>query len=209
MDHPEDNTFVGFGKHEDLTFQELIETDKPYIEWLFKQSWFSYKYPGLYNYLISCGMQPEPLDSSDEEGGAPAHYQSHNAYQAKFTDCDALMKIVNLIDDQVHSVDEIIFEDVCNADIVIRYSTKTRSWYGIGYNITHYAILIELKPTVSNDYPEILRQIRAQKRTFLLQNTNIKSENIKQALVTQSYTGNVGLPKVKRMFGSIVFLIAK
>ena len=51
-----DDYIVGFGRHTNLTYKSLAETQKPYCVWLFKQDWFEVERYELYHYLTKRGI---------------------------------------------------------------------------------------------------------------------------------------------------------
>ena len=194
---------VGFGKHSDLTFQALAETQRGYVHWLFRQSWFQSKYPDLYEYMDAVGLRPEITASTILEGDvAPV---DHNTFQARFTDDNELLHLVQSILGKEHNynITNVTFEHLCNADIVVDVECRAKNagWFS---GTQYFTLLIELKPSVSNDYPEILRQMRTQHRSYNYFTTAPKTNPvIQQALVTRAYTGKVDIEAVRKMFGEI------
>lgn len=194
---------VGFGKHADLTFQTLAETQRGYIHWLFRQSWFQFKYPALYEYVDAAGLRPEISASSFAEGDMiPV---DHNTFQARFTNDTELLHLVQTIlgKEHTYNITNVVFEHICNADIVIDVECRTKNagWLS---GTKYFTLLLELKPAVSNDYPEVLRQMRTQRRSYGYFTIPPKTKSvIQQALVTRAYTGDVDIEAVRKMYGEI------
>lgn len=188
---------VAFGKFGNLTFEQLATTQPGYVKWLFSQDWFENKYTALFEYLVGLGLQPKSTLSSSGE------ISTHNEYQARFIPSrEELSELVQRILGE-HQIIGVTFEHLCNADIVVEALVpKNTKWFTSSKKVV---LLIELKPSVSNDYPEILRQIRSQHRAYtVLCGESVK---IKQALVTQRYTGVTNIDVVNEMFGEVEFVI--
>ena len=224
------NQIVGFGKHKTLTFHQLASIHKGYVDWLFSQTWFNCRYPELYEYLTAIGLCPKSSKSlgfhSDEnKDDLLGEVQTHDELQARFTDNDQLLDLIKKAlgsgPNITYNICSVIFEHWCGADIKVLVQ-KISTSAGIVMNsttITNYTLLIELKPSVSNDYPEILRQIRGQEYSYnifrkqtgpLVGPGNIPwGGSIIQLLVTQRYDGNIPLETVKKIFGcvQIVFIV--
>ena len=220
---------VGFGKHSHLTYKELA-TDQPgYVRWLFRQDWFSGAHPKLYEYLDSIGMRPNEVakvecstsdsDSDYVKSDNNDSKLTHNQMQVLFLDFQNIKKLLrNIFDDDTYdySVDDIIFEDISDVDIILKltrcrryniYEPLLKSLLRWWYNEpTCIHLLIELKTSVTSDYPEILRQLRRQKRSYT---THYDTSNvtIKQVLVTQSYNGDVPLDSVRGVYKDIDVIV--
>nr|QBK86524.1 MAG: hypothetical protein LCMAC102_03190 [Marseillevirus LCMAC102] len=190
-----DDKIVGFGKHKGLTYSELAETQKKYVIWLFKQSWFQSKYPELYEYLDLAGLRPKEIS------------EDHNHFQALFTDDIKLHNLIrNIINNtSTYTITKVIFEHLCNADIVIEIKYTKKGLFSKS-ELPH-VLLIELKPTVSNDYPDVLRQMRSQLHSYYHYDKTAHLKKIQQALVCKKYTGDIELENVRKMFDDIQIII--
>lgn len=192
---------VSFGKHGTLTFHALATTQLGYTQWLFKQGWFQSRYPNLYEYLSKCGLCSSPIEGD-------INILDHNAFQAVFADDAELLRLVQSIlgEEYTYNITNVIFEHICNADIVIEVERKPAN-AGYFTNSIYFVLVLELKPTVSNDYPEVLRQMHVQRRAYMFYNPVTKRNPIvKQALVMQAYTGNVKLETVRKIYGDILII---
>jgi hypothetical protein len=214
------NRVVGFGKHKSLTFQQLITDQKGYLNWLTTQTWFNSRYPELYEYIKMVGVftenhVPEPHKISDTDDGDQLQMvQTHNELQARFTDIDKLIELVKRVLGQEHeyNIRSVTFEHWCGADIEVLV-TQLVTNTGLVMNsttATNHTLLFELKPVVSNDYPEILRQIRGQlySHGIFRRQTGVPDDKITQVLVTQRYDGKIPLGTVRNIYGnvSVVFV---
>ena len=63
-------------------------------------------------------------------------------------------------------------------------------------------VLVEIKPGMSNDYPDILRQMRAQRHSYCIL-TKQENKKIVQVLAIGNYTGDTDYEVVDKMFGDI------
>ena len=138
----------------------------------------------------------------------PIKPQTHNQIQATFLDKTQVMNLVKRIlgEDNDYTINEVIFEDISEVDLVIDINQKEKRFLGMS-RMKRVVLLVEIKVSVSSDYPEVLRQMRKQLRSYKVlheeqNNTNIE---IKQVLLTKSYTGDVTLQQVKGIFGNISF----
>lgn len=205
---------VNFGQHRGLTFEELRAECAKYAQWIVSTDGFRNQ-PELKKYLIDAGIQPTAIAASssftpDENWST---YTDHNQYQATFTDQNKILRIVNDVigENFNHTITQTIFEDCCNADIVIEAQSKGVNWFSwfswsSFFSSTH-SILVELKPDVGDEYPAILRQMRAQKRAYESTiDKTIPRFFIHQALVTPKYTGKIPLETVQKVFGDIRIL---
>ena len=218
------NRTVDFGKHKALTFQQLATDQKKYVNWLFSQTWFNYRYPELYEYLKLVGLGLENSKS-------PVHHrkediddakklqkvQTHNELQVRFTDSEQLLDLVQRVlgadSGEVYTVRSVTFEHWCGADIEVLV-TQTTPVPGMLMNsstLVNHTLLFELKPSVSDDYPDVLRQIRGQlySHGIFRKQTGVLDDKITQVLVTQRYDGSAPLENVKKMYGNvpIVFVV--
>ncbi len=202
---------VAFGKHKSLTFQQLATDQKKYIDWLFSQTWFNGRYPELYEYLTMMGLhsRKQPPLHMHDDAKQLLEVLTHNELQALFTDDEQLLDLVRRIlgSNHEYKIHSVTFEHWCGADIEILV-TKTTLNPGIMINstiVTNHTLLIELKPGISNDYPDVLRQIRGQlySHGIFRKQTGAPDDKITQVLVTQRYDGDVSLEKVKNMYGNV------
>ena len=210
-----DDILVGWGKHANLKYVELM-AQKGYVEWLQTQEWFPYQHPELYDYLVDHGIVKKRLLPTLAYSESDVHqqitYMDHNEFQALFVETENIKKLLSYVKEisqsETYFIESIIFEDLCNADIVIKVRVVSSSTY-LFKQSTVYVFLIELKPTVSNDYPEILRQMRAQRRAYerCYDSIYMPQYTIVQLLVTLSYTGKVDVETVRKMYGDVRIVI--
>lgn len=108
---------------------ERLAEDKTYCDWLTQQSWLPQRHPELYAVIINNFQEPTETPV-------------HNAMQAKFLDADYCHAFMEIIRTPYYG-GPAVFEDK-GIDVTIHSDPK---------------VGIELKPTMSDDYPAVLRQI--------------------------------------------------
>jgi hypothetical protein len=129
----DDNKVVPFGKYRGQPV-ELLLADQKYLEWLRTQPWFEERYRDIYNVVINYGSEPQ--DSPE-----------HNRLQVLFLDdnfCLAFAKIATNLNCNANSLSDRFFE-IRGLDVFLEIDGK-----GFG---------IEIKPSVGDDYPSVLRQM--------------------------------------------------
>lgn len=209
------NRVVGFGKHKHLTFQQLVTDQKGYVNWLNTQTWFNSRYPELYEYVKMTGSFTEPpvpqshkISDTDDEAQLQM-VQTHNQLQARFTDSNELLDLVKRVlgNDHEYNIRSVTFEHWCGADIEVSV-TQLVTNKGLVMNsttATNHTLLFEIKPSVSEDYPDILRQIRGQlySHGIFRRQTGVPDDKITQVLVTQRYDGKIPLEEIRKMYGNV------
>lgn len=178
---------VGFGKHFNLTFEQLINEQPGYVDWLLKQTFLEERNPELYHFLKNNGAGRKAKCDVD-----------HNTLQAYFLDDKNLQKILP----KKAIIYDIYFESDCNADIEVWYTFPPSSIMEKIFGVEIYFLLIEIKPVVGEDYPEVLRQMRRHHRSFTYQN-DYRMKNTAQMLIYSDYTGRLSLPELQKFFGRI------
>lgn len=210
-----ENRLVGFGKYSSLTYKELANTQKNYVCWLFRQEWFSTKYPELHDYLDYQGLKPSDIsgfqfgfslanNNREMETENPSKPLNHNQIQALYIDNERVYDLANdvLGDNYEYDLINKTFEDISETDIVFEFERKEKkSFLGFSKKEKIY-LLVEIKTSMSSDYPEVLRQMRKQKRSF---EVHYEPQcEVKQVLLIQNYCGrDVSLNDVKQIFGDI------
>jgi len=211
LPHQEDarDLIVPFGKHKDKSVIDL-EKDRSYVAWLFHQAWFSSRYPHIYNYLIAKGHAPVLI----------AEHLDHNRLQAKFVNPTEVRKLITqAYPTETIDILNMQFEGLSGADLVIRCVTRTES------SSSSFAVLVELKPTVGEEYTEVLRQMRSQRYSHTVYHPSDipicgacsrrrvstgrpPTRQIRQILAIQEYIGEeIPLSTVRLIFGDIVIVI--
>jgi uncharacterized protein (DUF3820 family) len=148
---------IPFGKHKGRTIEELIADDPQYIEWLSSQSWFTEKFNVLYQVILNRGAEPE-------------NTPEHNRLQMKFHNDDFCIAFAkHFFPDQTFSPSNI---------------SRQFEEHGIDVTLSiggMYIFRIEVKPTVSDDFPVVLRQMKVSRTRLDFDRTRY--------LLLENYTG--------------------
>lgn len=134
---------IPFGKHKGKPIEILAE-DKEYTKWLLAQPWFKTKYQNIHMLVINNFR--EPLDTPE-----------HNELQVKFLDNEFSLKLARLLEPR-------LFDGTTLPKL-------SKPVFETGYDVSYMAssaqmklyikILIEIKPTIGDDFPSVLRQMKA------------------------------------------------
>lgn len=148
------NELIPFGKYKGRQVEEILD-DRPYVEWLIAQAWFRERHASLYTIVINNGQ--EPVDTPE-----------HNQMQVRFLSlefADRFFKAawpdftLSKRDAEcmtIEGVEKVIFEQ-SGIDAVLKIKVLNRSDLRDFY---HLEFGIEIKPTISDDFPSVLRQIK-------------------------------------------------
>lgn len=136
-DKPKAGELIPFGKHKGTPIDVLKETDPKYLEWLSEQDWFRQKYANFYQVIVN-------------HGGEPSETPEHNALQLKFLDLDFKRAAWLLISGESEVPEQIHAEYEQDGIDVLLAADGNHA-------------VIELKPTMGDDYPAVVRQIRGYK----------------------------------------------
>lgn len=182
---------VPFGKYKGLPIQEML-ADTEYVEWLKSQPWFRNKFAGLLS-----NVEQEQIESTPEHNKLQALFLNENYCRAFVqTACPiTLAKFKQeLHDDYYHKDNTWVrqhykppddtlyvkssFEHNNRIDVVLTVSYyQSRSLDVIHLSRQLRGILphltIEIKPTVGDDYPSVLRQMQRHGSRFLFTNKYI------------------------------------
>lgn len=137
-----ENDVVPIGKYKGKPI-EVLMADEPYAQWMLAQSWFVERYADLAN-LLRIGRLSEPQDTPE-----------HNAM------------IAGLID-QIDAAEWLIWKlskrfepsDVYGSNFRQEVEPKGGDLL-ISFDQLGKRIMIEAKPLIGDDYPTVIRQIKA------------------------------------------------
>ncbi len=134
---------IPFGKHKGKPIEILAE-DKEYTKWLLAQPWFKTKYQNIHMLVINNFR--EPVDTPE-----------HNELQVKFLDKEFSLKLAYLLEPRLFHKTDVpnISKPTFETGYDVSYMASTPHWY------LSVKILIEIKPTIGDDFPSILRQMKA------------------------------------------------
>jgi len=134
---------IPFGKLQGLPLEELAK-HKSYANWLVTRPDFREKYPDIHMFIINNFR--EVIDTPE-----------HNEIQIKFLDNDFTLKLSYLLEPRLFDGTKLpksskpVFES--GYDVSYFISAAERQIY--------LKIFIEIKPTIGDDFPSVLRQMKA------------------------------------------------
>lgn len=196
------NRLIPFGKYAGQPIDQLAN-DPQYAEWLTGQNWFREKHRDLYQIVIN-------------NFAVPTETPEHNQLQAKFLDHQLLIELAQMCgiwrrnirsfkaisqekdfvsmheDHDQFEVEELQFECkgfdvvfVCNRG---QYSIEWRDGKQSKGRICTQTFGVELKPSLGDDYPAVLRQIKRCEFAYV------------RILVYEQFCASVEIALVKKIF---------
>lgn len=194
---------IPFGKHRGATVAELLAKDPDYVRWLLAQGWLAQRFAELHAAILT-------------RGAAPDDTPEHNAIQGRFLDPDFRLAVIHCVcseeelsqqrDRVQNEIDERIRYSQegsprrAELEQMLPLSLGTEVQFELGgidvsircdfVPITKYsgslARYIEIKPSLGDDYPSVMRQMQRLGATVL---------------VIETYTGTaLSLHTVRQMF---------
>jgi hypothetical protein len=168
---------IPFGKYKGQPV-EVLAQDKQYLDWLMQQDWFNSRYQSIKTLIINNFREPSETPE-------------HNKMQAMFTEDSFCSRFIDhliskrvvakipesftITSNGVRSLCKVNDGDVVSIggtkcsyevngiDVVLDFNYHVNGKYFDGATV-----LIELKPSLSDDYPAVLRQMMVNKSTILL-----------------------------------------
>lgn len=198
-----ENKIVDFGKYNGLTFKDLVSTDSEYAQTLFDNEGFQSDHPDLYTYLSCQGYNKTQAPHPQLNLSSSKKPLTRNQIQALFIDNDRILQLAQdaLGEQYDYTIVSKTFEDTSNTDLVVELFQKDKNSI---FNFTKgdkVYLLINIKTVMSDDYPNVLKELRKYLYMFRLQRNC--TDITKQVLLLQNYTGSISLNDVKTMFGDI------
>jgi hypothetical protein len=135
---------IPFGKYKGQPL-EAIQSDKQYIDWLLAQSWFKEKHEDIYTIIINNFQEP-------------ADTPLHNAMQMKFLNDDYVINLLSRFFEEDLTGFKCYRKFEKDGWDVFIVLTNDQDELKQRLKQIYY---IEIKPTVSDDFPSVLRQIEA------------------------------------------------
>ena len=140
-------TTIPFGKYKDQTVTDIARVDPGYLTWLSAQPDFARK-------------NPKVMEAIQALNGGSDTTPVHNRIQAAFLNDDFRMSVVRAVlernPDHRHLPRNEDFYDVAGFEKFCDVSLGSRSMSGYCY------VAVEIKPTIGDDYPVIMRQMAGQ-----------------------------------------------
>jgi hypothetical protein len=138
---------VPFGKYKGHPV-EVLAADHAYCDWLVAQAWFRERYGNFYTLIVNNFAEPSETPE-------------HNALQARFLDGQLCRKLFRAVIDSADKDIKISTDfEVHGWDVLIRAGFPD----GSHKYILDRNFYIEIKPSLGDDYPAILRQMKANWR---------------------------------------------
>lgn len=179
------NEVVPFGKYKGQPI-ELLAADPQYCDWLASQDWFRERYSKIYTVIINNFAQPEDTPE-------------HNKMQARFLDNDfakaAILAYWRGHMDEVEEVNVKFEKDGFDVFVESKCLFETDAKEQGYMWLDHY---IELKPTIGDDYPTIMRQMSANKNGILSKSHGV---SLRTYLIYDGFSGNgITENEMRKMF---------
>lgn len=184
------NALIPFGKYKGQPIEQL-QNDVEYTRWLLEQSWFAERYSGIQTLIVN---------NFKEASSSP----EHNRFQARFLDRRFVFSVVSEAC-KLTSFDDFCTRQLnpfveqwqnCKGGHRYRVEFEVRGW-DVKVDLIYYATgssekgksgcvgwglddpcHIELKPAMGEDFPEVLRQVKARQdmnRVVLIEQFTAKS----------------------------------
>lgn len=176
-----EDTMISFGAYKGQSLSEL-SSDQEYVDWFLKQPGLREKYPEIVDFLEGSGKK--------QAGRTPAH----NKLQAKFLD-------------EAYCACFLIF---LNPDLDLKLRSVFFERFGVDVILITQCgltLLIEVKPSIGDDYPDVLRQV-LKKREMLFPRDPRKGSGLVESktrfyVYTESFRSDaINLEQAKKFFGT-------
>jgi hypothetical protein len=185
---------VPFGKYRGRALEEML-ADRDYCDWLLAQGWFGQRYQNIYNVIVGAGNEP-------------ADTPQHNKLQALFLDaafCRAFLAeaLGSELQDGCEVTSNFEVGDV-QMDVVLTITEAGR--YG-----RYCEFYVEIKPSLGDDFPTVLRQIRQKINSVFRRQLRHGGEPPWEncgVLYEEFSATSVSLEQVKRIFHPIKLIEA-
>jgi len=178
-----EHELIPFGKYKDKPI-EILSKDKKYVEWLLAQDWFRNKYQSLYTVVINNFHEPQDTPEHNALQGlfldddfcikfskiiAPSYFKEEilssyrDQYTRRFEVKSEFIKSIKVHDIQFEKsgIDVSFSLDITYTNSYERRE-GTIEWEKRSFGETFYSNIfkIEIKPSIGDDYPTVLRQMR-------------------------------------------------
>lgn len=187
------NEIIPFGKYKGQPIEALRE-DKQYLDWLTTQSWFVEKYQSIYTLIVNNFTEPTETPEHNELQGKFLDLRATSNMLERFMEVSVDyiynnktgpdVKLLSYAEKGRHAT-RVKFE-VFGFDVLVFYTVEVEGrhiWGDKEYPISDFEgkLWVELKPAIGDDYPAILRQIKAASDNPKIYGTKV--------LVYKQYTG--------------------
>jgi hypothetical protein len=172
------NEIIPIGKYKGQPIG-VLRSDPDYCDWLLAQDWMQSKYPQLRTIIIN-------------NFGEASETPEHNALQARFLDEAIINATTLMVYRREIKSSEVKFEWQ-NIDVFVRVDY---------WSMYASDLAIELKPTMGDDYPSVLRIVLANKQSAKFSDGSSRCAD-RAAVVIGNYAGTgATFDQVRAMFES-------
>jgi len=202
---------IPFGKYKGQPVEQVMMRDPAYLQWLKQQPWFAEKFPPIYQIVVNNFAAPSedtPAHNAMqvrflEDEYRAAFWHAANVFTAR--DRELLLHNFRLntrhlrhpptAEIEAPLIGKARFEDA--SDVVFEVTMTVGREHENYAAIRTYRLAIEIKPSMGDDYPAVLRQIKQQRlvsrgRDFLPSHWFL--------LVEQFAASNVTLDQARAIF---------
>lgn len=137
----QDDNVIPFGKHKGEKLADVMLTDPGWIDWASSQPWFRERFAALFAAIMNGGPRP---DTPTPE---------HNRMQALFLDQNFAFQVYRQF------LEPRPLEDMPKPEGML---AKFEGWGWdvlLSHKVAHPAFAIELKPSMGDEYPAVLRRV--------------------------------------------------
>ena len=186
-----ENIIIPFGQYKGEQLSKVYEENEDYLIWCQNQPWFKDKYSNIYNIVIN--QNNKSNDSKTPE---------HNKIQNLFLDEVLCKKLIKKIQNgYVPTGIKVEFEGEYNWDVVITNNNSKDRYYFSQNDNTMRKTYIEIKPTLGDDYPNVLRKMKNQKKKSLDNRENFNYDGHIFMLIINNYDSvNTSKDNLKKIF---------
>lgn len=158
---------VTFGKYKGQPVATML-ADQNYVSWLTQQPWFEKSHTKIYQIIVNGGML-------SEEACTP----EHNAMQLRF------------LEPEVQTVFDSPQFEHGNWDVIARHVRSAYDDEAGEYFKLRTPVGIELKPSIGDDYPAILRKVIARTRQGRYSHSYILRD-LRPVVICDTFDSRVG-----------------
>lgn len=173
---------IPFGKYKGRPVEALTQ-DTQYVDWLTAQPWFRERFANFYTLIVN-------------QTGEPAETPAHNRLQAMFLAPVFQARFAAFLFPKWQSPPDMVKFEVAGFDVRLFTPRGELFTYKDGDSCCGSADChIEIKPTIGDEYPAVLRQMRAAISQSQIRPTKYNNFGMGQEEVTnpvlflEQYTG--------------------
>lgn len=146
------NDVIPFGKYKGKPIDVLAQ-DYEYCDWLMQQDWVKERYGNVYTLIVN-------------NFGEATETPEHNKLQYKFMQEENVRKLIKTLDSSKKIAIIKIEPEVRGWDVLVEFAYKHGRPKPKDYDEDDFdtgIMVLELKPCIGDDYPSVLRQMKANR----------------------------------------------